>query len=107
MCGMRTDCSAACPGPMGGRTLEEDLSSTNIDDSPLLRVVRLTFLWFDSIYEFPYDHFLHNLLGRQPHVDLRIFGYDWRLSNSYAAKKLATFIAEEWQLDKPPSDENE
>ena len=94
MNGHRTD-------PGGGFVLPA--SSTDIDNSPLINIGPIL---LSPKYNF-YDQFLHNLRGRQPHIDLRIFGYDWRLSNSYTAKKLGTFIAEEWQLDKPPSDENE
>jgi hypothetical protein len=87
--------------PGGGRVFPGD--PTEVMDSPLTRISGIP-----RVPEVvPYDDFLLNLKRRQPRLDLRVFGYDWRLSSAHNALKLRNFLYDQWGMDSPPDDERE
>jgi hypothetical protein len=95
--------------PGGGRVFPGD--PTTVMDSPLTRISERRIpsgigpVVVPAVV--PYDDFLLNLKWRQPTLDLRVFGYDWRLSNTVNALKLLAFLYDQWGLDSAPEDERE
>ncbi|MGJ6969465.1 lipase family alpha/beta hydrolase [Streptosporangium sp. G11] len=105
--------------PGGVRVFPGD--PTTVMDSPLTRIsdihdmpgiryipgIRHMIGLLDIPDVVPYDDFLLQLKWRQPQLDLRVFGYDWRLSNTHNALKLRNFLYEQWGMDSPPKDKRE
>lgn len=90
----------------GGVTIHGD-DPTSLQDGPLTK-----FDWtlaHEQIREDPYSKVINALNDPvfQGHIDLRIFGYDWRLSNAYNAELLGGFIRDQWSLDNPPIDSDD
>jgi pimeloyl-ACP methyl ester carboxylesterase len=89
--------------PGGVRVLPGD--SKSVDDAPLTRI-SIKFPVGD-VTAVPYDSFLDGLTSRRPELDVRIFGYDWRLSNVENARKLRAFVLDAWDLDSRSSNGDE
>lgn len=87
-----------------GRAFLLPSSSTSVQESALTRI---DLYWTTGAVEIPYDEFLRDLHFSEPRTDIRIFCYDWRLSNSYSARRLAEFIKNEWGSDRAPQRDGE